>query len=156
MTWRTFYNLKYQFRYKCALQKKCSLLQVCTGIYQSFPKSVFFSMTPIICRRLSKPRTLLFEDAQVEALHELGDQNPQRSDSVIKGGVFASSGAFTLVRSNLTVPLGVVDVVCIYSWDSQKNQRYNIWGYIKWIKEFPRKKTQLQPTEPWFFIGLNG
>eukprot|EP00434_Breviolum_minutum_P046568 symbB.v1.2.042228.t1/scaffold9510.1/size3035/1 len=47
--------------------------------------------------------TLLFEDAQVEALHELLDQNPQRSDSSIKGGVFSSSGALTLVRSNLTV-----------------------------------------------------
>ena len=64
----------------------------CTGhtSFQSVPSGT-------ICR--PQPRTLLFEDAQVEALHE--PHNPLHDS--IKGGVFSSSGALTFVRSNLTV-----------------------------------------------------
>ena len=64
----------------------------CTG-HKSF-QSVHSGTT---CR--PQPRTLLFEDAQVEAMHE--PHNPLHDS--IKGGVFSSSGALTFVRSNLTV-----------------------------------------------------
>ena len=59
--------------------------------FQSVPSGTIF--------RPSQPRTLLFEDAQVEAMHE--PHNPLHDS--IKGGVFSSSGALTFVRSNLTV-----------------------------------------------------
>jgi len=146
-----FICLKYQFRYKCALQKKVPAFY--RSIYTAlefigrFPIS-FFSWHQSSAGRFSKPRTLLFEDAQVEALHELGDQNPQRSDSVIKGGVFASSGALTLVRSNLTVPWESLMLYVSTPVDSQKTTD-TIYG-DKWIK-FP-SYTYLQP----WFLGFAG
>ena len=43
-------------------------------------------------------RTMIFEDAQVEAWHETPDL------SIDQGGAFFSGGPFNLTRSNLTAP----------------------------------------------------
>lgn len=47
---------------------------------------------------LFNPRSMIFEDAQVEAWHETPDL------SIDQGGAFFSGGPFNLTRSNLTAP----------------------------------------------------